>query len=89
MKKTVAAIKRVLGKIKSSPDLEVQLPDTANIIEDVGLDSLEMLQFMLEIEEEMAILIDFDTLEYEHLHSIVTLAEFLDSMPSRTDTEQE
>ena len=83
---TIVAIKSVLEKIKKTPGLAGELSDTANIIDDVGLDSLEMLQFMLEIEAQMAIQIDFDILEYEHLHSITTLAELLMTMPVRSET---
>lgn len=75
-------IKEILEQLKRTPNLADQLLDTADIIDDVGLDSLEMLQFMLEVEERMAIQIDFDKLEYEHLRSIRYLAEFLDTMPS-------
>jgi len=79
----IETVKAVLGKIKQQPDLATMLADDTNIIDEVGLDSLEMLQFMLELEEQMAIMIDFERLEYEHLHSIEILAGILDGMPSR------
>ncbi len=52
-------------------------------LDGVGMDSLELLQFMLELEERLAIQIDFDRLEYSYLHSIQMLAEFLATMPPR------
>jgi acyl carrier protein len=51
------------------------------VISDVGLDSLELLQFMLEIEASLAIEVDFERLSYDHLGSLTDLASFLDSMP--------
>jgi hypothetical protein len=42
-----------------------------------------MLQFMLELEDRLAIRIDFDRLEFSYLHSIHRLADFLDTMPPR------
>jgi acyl carrier protein len=51
------------------------------VISDVGLDSLELLQFMLEIEASLAIEVDFERLSYDHLESLTDLASFLDSMP--------
>ena len=51
------------------------------MISDVGLDSLELLQFMLEIEANLAIEVDFERLSYDHLESLTDLASFLDSMP--------
>lgn len=86
MSATVDAIKRTLAKIKSDPTLHAVLPDTADLVDDVGLDSLEMLQFMLELEASLAVQIDFDKLEYSYLRSIDSLAAFLDTMPPRTSS---
>ena len=86
MNSIVTTIKQILSELKKSPELAESLSDTANIIDDIGLDSLEMLQFMLEVEEKLAIEIDFELLEYEHMHSIMTLAEFMKSMPAASVT---
>lgn len=77
----IETVKSVLANIKNDDSLCRNLADNANIIEDVGLDSLETLQFMLEIEEALSIIIDFDALEFEHMYSIDVLAEFLKEMP--------
>jgi acyl carrier protein len=82
MSATVATIKAIVEKVKGVPGLAAQLADTADLLEEVGLDSLELLQFMLEVEERLAIRIDFDRLEYAYLHSIGDLAAFLDTMPA-------
>jgi acyl carrier protein len=79
----IRAIKDIIEKLKRAPGLAAELRDTTDILDGVGLDSLELLQFMLELEERLAIQIDFDKLEYSYLHSIQTLAEFLETMPSR------
>ena len=55
---TVIALKDVLADLRGDPDLK-NLPDNASVISDVGLDSLELLQFMLEIEASLAIEVDF------------------------------
>ncbi|HTG72258.1 MAG TPA: hypothetical protein VMB70_00725, partial [Terriglobia bacterium] len=52
-----------------------------DIVNDVRLDSLEMLRFMLELEASLSIQIDFDRLEYSYFNSIETLAEFISAMP--------
>jgi acyl carrier protein len=82
MSTTVDAIKRILAKVKADPTLDTRLTDTADLVDEVGLDSLEMLQLMLEIEATLAVQIDFDKLEYDYLRSIQSLATFLDSMPA-------
>jgi acyl carrier protein len=80
---TIQTIKEIIERIKHVPGLAAQLPDTADIVDGVALDSLEMLRFMLELEEQLSIQIDFDKLEYSYFHSIRTLAEFLETMPPR------
>jgi acyl carrier protein len=77
---TVVALKDVLADLRGDPELRA-LPDTASVLTDVGLDSLELLQFMLEIEASLAVQVDFEQLTYEHLESLVDLAAFLDGMP--------
>jgi acyl carrier protein len=77
---TVIALKDVLADLRGDLDLK-NLPDDASVISDVGLDSLELLQFMLEVEAGLAIEVDFERLSYEHLDSLTDLASFLDSMP--------
>ncbi len=78
---TITAIKQIIERVKCVSGLAAELSDTADIINDIGLDSLEMLRFMLELEERLSIQINFDALEYSYLNSIRTLAEFLETMP--------
>jgi acyl carrier protein len=80
---TIASIKDIVARLKRDPSLAASLDDSADLVEGVGLDSLEMLQFMLELEEKLAIQIDFDKLEFSFLRSIGRLAAFLDTMPRR------
>ena len=80
---TIAAIKDIVSRLKRDPAIAARLDDKADLVEGVGLDSLEMLQFMLELEERLAVQIDFDQLEFSYLRSIERLAAFLDTMPRR------
>jgi acyl carrier protein len=80
---TVITIKEIVAKLRNAPQLVNELPDTADLADGLALDSLEMLQFMLELEERLSIRIDFDRLEFSYLRSIRRLAEFLDTMPAR------
>lgn len=83
MTSTVITIKEIVAKLRNAPQLVNELPDTADLADGLALDSLEMLQFMLELEERLSIRIDFDRLEFSYLRSIRRLAEFLDTMPAR------
>ena len=77
---TVIALKDVLADLRGDPELK-NLPDDASVLGDVGLDSLELLQFMLEVEARLAVEVDFERLSFEQLESLTDLASFLDSMP--------
>jgi acyl carrier protein len=83
MTSTVQTLKQILAKIKSDPGLVARLPDDADLVDQVGLDSLETLQFMLEVEAVLAVQIDFDKLDFSYLRSLQALAGFLDTMPAR------
>jgi len=82
MRSTIDALKQVVAKVKSDPSLVERMSDTVDLVDEIGLDSIEMLQLMLEIEASLAIRIDFDRLEYAYLRSLTALAEFLDGMPA-------
>jgi len=79
----IRVIKESLEHVKRTAGLAATLSDGADIIGEVRLDSLQMLQFMLELEERLSIQIDFDALEYSYLNSIQRLAEFLEMMPQQ------
>ena len=70
-------IKKVLGDVKDTPVTEMSLSDDTDIINDIGLDSLQMVTFMLKLEEELGIQIDFDSLDFSTLMSVRSLCDFL------------
>jgi acyl carrier protein len=76
----VQEIKLILEKVKGVPGLSQQLSDSADIIEDVGLDSLEMMEFMLEVENQLSLEIDFEKLDFSYLRSIKRFSEILKQM---------
>ena len=80
---TIDAIKKTIEKVKGVSGMSAELSDDTDIVNSVGLDSLQMLRFMLELEDRLAVMIDFDRLEYSYFNSIRTLAEFMESMPPR------
>jgi acyl carrier protein len=76
----IQSIKLILEKVKGVPGLSEQLADSADIIEDVGLDSLQMMEFMLEVESQLDLEIDFEQLDFSYLKSIEKFSEILAQM---------
>jgi acyl carrier protein len=76
----IREIKLILEKVKGVPGLAAQLADSADIIEDIGLDSLQMMEFMLEVESQLNLEIDFEKLDFSYLKSIKKFSEILQQM---------
>ena len=75
-----ARIKEILAEVKEAPDLAATLSDDADIINEVGLDSLQVVTFLFKLEEAFEIEIDFEQFDYSDLSSIRRLAEKLSSL---------
>lgn len=80
-------IKEILGEVKDNPDLAITLSDDADIINDVGLDSLQMITFILQIEEELDFEFDFDIFDYSHLSSIDIFCQFISEQKTIHDAK--
>ncbi len=76
----IAELKNILEEVKGIPGLAGRLEDTASLIDDVELDSLEMLTFMLRVEQELGVEIDFEEMDFSYLQSIRRLGEFFERM---------
>lgn len=73
-------VKLVLERVKRIPGLAERLDDSAHLIDDVKLDSLEMMEFMLELESSLALTIDFERLDFGYFESITKLSDVLETM---------
>lgn len=73
-------IKNILLKVTEN-EAEVQLwNEDTDILNDVGLDSIQLIEFLLMIEENEGIEFDYENLEYDMFSSIGKLAERLEEM---------
>ena len=56
----------------------VKIDQDTNLIEDLGLDSLQTINFVLLLEDEFDIEIDFEEIEYEMFQKLSTLIEYIE-----------
>lgn len=70
----IKSIKEIIAEVKETPELMHTLTDDADIIQDVGLDSLQMMAFLLRIEETLGVRFDCECFDFSHLQSISALA---------------
>ncbi len=70
-------IKRLLAEMMEIDPQNVSWNSDTDILNDIGVDSLQLVQFLLKLEEEMNITIDYDALTFDDLATIGTLSSFL------------
>lgn len=70
-------VKQLLSEITGNPELAETLDGSTDIINDIGLDSIQMINFVLMIEDEFAIQLDFENFDFSNLNSVDILAEFI------------
>lgn len=73
---------RIIGILKEmTPEgsVEINYSGETDIINEVGLDSLGMVNFLLRIEKELDVEIDISKLRVSHLNSINSLCNFINA----------
>jgi acyl carrier protein len=76
-------IKKLIADIKNKPELADSMSDTADILNDIGLDSLQIITFILQLETIFSVEFDFDNFDYSHLSSITALSDFIKKQKAR------
>ncbi|MEC0125278.1 phosphopantetheine-binding protein [Paenibacillus pabuli] len=80
----------ILCAIKEDqPELRPLLSPATDLNNHIGLDSLQMIQFMLKVEDQLNVVIDYDQFDYEHLQSIDTFMTFLKSCQTQDQSMYE
>jgi acyl carrier protein len=72
-------IANLIAKAKDDINLVGNLKDSDDIIDDVGLDSLQLINLMLLVENEYDIEVDFDSFGREHLETITAFSNFIEA----------
>lgn len=79
-------IKDIIGEIIDNPDFAKTLSNDADILNDVALDSLQIIAFILRVEEELEVEFDFERFDYSHLTSIETFCRFISALQRSVHT---
>jgi len=70
-------IKTILCEVKEDHSLMDNLCSSSDIINEVGLDSLQMINFILRVEDEFGIEIDFENFDISQISSIGTFCNYI------------
>lgn len=70
-------IKSILCEVKDDYSLMDNLYSSSDIVNEVGLDSLQMINFILRVEDEFGIEIDFENFDISQVSSISAFCNFI------------
>ncbi len=75
-------VRGILTEVRGDSSISDRLTDSTNIITDVGLDSIEMINFILILEDEFRIEIDFEEFSYDNLSRMDRLCQSISELMS-------
>jgi acyl carrier protein len=67
----------IISEIKDDTGLVGSLNEHSNIMEEGGLDSLQLINFILKVEERYGIEIDFDQFDFDLLGSVADFCRYI------------
>jgi acyl carrier protein len=79
---TISRVKLLLARSIGDESWAERIGDDADIINDLGLDSVQLIGFFLQVEDEFDLELDFDRLEINGLYSLRSFCDFLRSHDS-------
>lgn len=68
---------RIISELQKDPGLRERLNGQSNIVRDSGMESLQIVQFILQVEKEFGTEIDFDTFDMSLLDSVERFSEYV------------
>jgi acyl carrier protein len=73
-------LKRLLATTLSDTDAAPSVKDDDHIVNDLGLDSLQMIAFLLDVEAQFQVAIDFEKLDIAKLGSVQEFSRYVESL---------
>ena len=71
-------IKETLVEVMDNASESESWNDDTDIIDDIGIDSLQIVRFMMALEDKLGISMDYEELTFDDFSSIKALAAFLE-----------
>ena len=78
----IPKIGNLVAVVTKNPALAEKVNASTDLINEVGLDSLQMIDFLLGLEDEFGVEVDFDSLDIQHLSSVEALCRFVRELRS-------
>jgi acyl carrier protein len=72
---------RLIAQAKNDATIPDRLIESSHLVNDLGLDSLQLINLILLIEDEFAVEVDFDSFQVEHLSSLERFTDYVAALP--------
>jgi acyl carrier protein len=76
MDEMIGRMAKLLARVLEEPELADTVTADTSLVTDLGIDSLHMITFLLGVEEEFDVEIDFESLDMTHLESLKAFCTF-------------
>ncbi|MBB3108133.1 acyl carrier protein [Paenibacillus phyllosphaerae] len=70
---------KLISEIRDDEALVTELNGNSDIVNETGMDSLQLINFILRIEDEFGIDFDFEEFDMAHLESIERFCRFIEN----------
>ncbi|MBU5354718.1 acyl carrier protein [Paenibacillus barcinonensis] len=70
----------MISEVKDDAQLEISLNGHSSIMEDGGLDSLQLITFLLKVEERFDIEIDFEQFDFDCMESVTVFCNYISEL---------
>ena len=74
----------LVARVIKNPGVAKKITASTDLVNEIGLDSLQMIDFLLGLEDEFGVEVDFDSLDMQHLTSVAALCRFVGTLRSTT-----
>jgi acyl carrier protein len=72
---------RLIAQIKDDAALATRVTGSSHLVDDVGLDSIQLINLIFLLEEEFAVEVDFESFEVYHLSSLDRFTDYVAGLP--------
>jgi acyl carrier protein len=72
-------LKEIIIEVKGGEINIASIENSTNLMTEIGIDSLQLINLLLSIEDEFSVEIDFDTFDISHLDSFEKFCTFITS----------
>lgn len=72
---------RMIAEVKQDPSLLRTVTGGSHLVSDLNLDSLQLIELILKVQEKFSVAMDFDSFEIEHVSSLDSFVQYISQLP--------